>query len=194
LKDLFIKDEYSNAFDIELKQTLETIEPDDVPSNFTTFYFDNIQEDSVELKDIKFNKDILHQSRLVNYFNGDFAKSKIEKDLDNFLKKIKKDKKYVLSKKDIMLIESIKSDGIEISKKYEDLYKINESEMPTDIQVMINNNEIGSTVLRIIEVIGQDNLTDLDEDTLYFIISALNQLDIDYIRNKILLKVLPLKV
>ena len=194
LKDLFIKDEYSNAFDIELKQTLETIEPDDVPSNYTTFYFDNIQEDSIELKDIKFNKDILHQSRLVNYFNGDFAKSKIEKDLDNFLKKIKKDKKYVLSKKDIMLIESIKSDGIEISKKYEDLYKINESEMPTDIQVMINNNEIGSTVLRIIEVIGQDNLTDLDEDTLYFIISALNQLDIDYIRNKILLKVLPLKV
>ena len=194
LKDLFIKDEYSNAFDIELKQTLETIEPDDVPSNYTTFYFDNIQEESVELKDIKFNKDILHQSRLVNYFNGDFAKSKIEKDLDNFLKKIKKDKKYVLSKKDIMLIESIKSDGIEISKKYEDLYKINESEMPTDIQVMINNNEIGSTVLRIIEVIGQDNLTDLDEDTLYFIISALNQLDIDYIRNKILLKVLPLKV
>ena len=194
LKDLFIKDEYSNAFDIELKQTLETIEPDDVPSNFTTFYFDNIQEESVELKDIKFNKDILHQSRLVNYFNGDFAKSKIEKDLDNFLKKIKKDKKYVLSKKDIMLIESIKSDGIEISKKYEDLYEINESEMPTDIQVMINNNEIGSTVLRIIEVIGQDNLTDLDEDTLYFIISALNQLDIDYIRNKILLKVLPLKV
>ena len=194
LKDLFIKDEYSNAFDIELKQALETIEPDDVPSNFTTFYFDNIQEDSIELKDIKFNKDILHQSRLVNYFNGDFAKSKIEKDLNNFLKKIKKDKKYVLSKKDIMLIESIKSDGIEISKKYEDLYEINESEMPTDIQVMINNNEIGSTVLRIIEVIGQDNLTDLDEDTLYFIISALNQLDIDYIRNKILLKVLPLKV
>ena len=194
LKDLFIKDEYSNAFDIELKQTLETIEPDDVPSNYTTFYFDNIQEDSVELKDIKFNKDILHQSRLVNYFNGDFAKSKIEKDLDNFLKKIKKDKKYILTKKDIMLIESIKSDGIEISKKYEDLYEINESEMPTDIQVMINNNEIGSTVLRIIEVIGQDNLTDLDEDTLYFIISALNQLDIDYIRNKILLKVLPLKV
>ena len=92
------------------------------------------------------------------------------------------------------MIESIKSDGIEISKKYENLYEINESEMPTDIQVMINNNEVGSTILRIIEVIGQDNLETLDEDTLYFIISALNQLDIDNIRNKILLKVLPLKV
>ena len=39
-----------------------------------------------------------------------------------------------------------------------------------------------------------DILELLDEDTLYFIVSALNQLDIDYIRNKILLKVLPLKV
>jgi hypothetical protein len=194
LKDLFTKDGYSNAFDAELKEILEKIEPNDVPSNFTTFYSNNLKEEKQELNDIKFNNDILHQSRLVNYFNGDFAKSKVEKDLDNFLKKIKKDKKYYLSKKDIMLIESIKSDGIEISKKYEDLYEINESEMPTDIQVMINNYEIGSVVLRIIEVIGQDDLNNLDEDTLYFVISALNQLDIDYIRNKILLKVLPLKV
>ncbi|MDC0469251.1 hypothetical protein OAN07_02270 [Candidatus Pelagibacter sp.] len=194
LKDLFTKDGYSNAFDAELKEILEKIEPNDVPSNFTTFYSNNLKEEKQELNDTKFNNDILHQSRLVNYFNGDFAKSKVEKDLDNFLKKIKKDKKYYLSKKDIMLIESIKSDGIEISKKYEDLYEINESEMPTDIQVMINNNEIGSVVLRIIEVIGQDDLNNLDEDTLYFVISALNQLDIDYIRNKILLKVLPLKV
>ena len=93
-----------------------------------------------------------------------------------------------------MLIDSLKSDGIQVLKKYDDLYETNESEIPTDIQVMINNNEIGATVLRIIEVIGQDNLEDLDEDTLYFIISALNKLDIDYIRNKILLKVLPLKV
>ena len=66
--------------------------------------------------------------------------------------------------------------------------------MPTDIQVMINNNEFASVLLRIIEVIGQDDLEFMDEDTLYFIISALNQLDIDYVRNKILLKVLPLKV
>ena len=88
----------------------------------------------------------------------------------------------------------MRSDGIEISKKYNDLYELNNSEMPTDIQVMINNNEIAATVLRIIEVIGQDKLEVLDEDTLYFIISALNQLNIDNIRNKILLKVLPLKV
>ena len=194
LKDLFIKDNFSNAFDNELKKILRTINPDEVPSNFTTFYSSYLAEENDEQNDIKFNKDILHQSKLVNYFNGDFAKSKIEKDLNNYLKKIKKNKKYIISKKDILFIESVKSDGIEISKKYEGLYEINDLEMPTDIQVMINNNEIGSTLLRIIEVIGQDELQALDDDTLYFIVSALNQLNIDYIRNKILLKVLPLKV
>ena len=92
------------------------------------------------------------------------------------------------------MIESFKSDGIKVAKKYDNLYKIDESEIPTDIQVMINNNEVGATILRIIEVIGQDKLEALDEDTLYFIISALNQLNVDFIRNDILLKVLPLKV
>ena len=38
-------------------------------------------------KKIKFNNKILHQSKLVNYFNGDYAKSKIEEDLNKFLKK-----------------------------------------------------------------------------------------------------------
>ena len=74
------------------------------------------------------------------------------------------------------------------------MYEVNESEIPTDIQVMINNNEKGASLLRIAEVIGQDKLDRMDEDTIYFIIRALNQLDIDQIRNKILLKVLPLKV
>ena len=34
-----------------------------------------------------------------------------------------------------MLIESIKSDGIKISKKYKDLYKVENTEMPTDIKL-----------------------------------------------------------
>ena len=70
----------------------------------------------------------------------------------------------------------------------------NNSEIPTDMQVMINNGEKGAALLRIVEVIGQDDLERIDEDTIYFIISTLNQLNIGLIRNKILLKVLPLKV
>ena len=105
-----------------------------------------------------------------------------------------KKKKYLFSKKDQIFLESLKSDGIEVPKKYGDLYKINQSEIPSDIQVMINNDEKGAALLRIIEVIGQDNLDRIDDDTMYFIIATLNQLNIDKIRNDILLKVLPLKV
>ena len=194
LKNLFKDEGIENAFDIELKKFLEMIDPADIPDNLTSFYYTNIRIEKNLEKKIKFNNNVLHQSKLINYFNGDFAKSKIEKDLDNFLKKIKKDKKYFISKKDIIFLESLKSDGIKISEKYDDLYQINDSEIPTDIQVMINNNEKGAALLRIVEVIGQDDLERIDEDTIYFIISTLNQLNIDFLRNKILLKVLPLKV
>ena len=194
LKDAFIKDKIGDAFEKKLKDLLKEIELDQVSSEHTSFYLENIDTDEKKQTKIKYNDDILHQSKLIKYFIGDYNQTKIEKDVNNFLKKIKRDKKYIISKKDIILIESLKSDGIKIDKKYDNLYKILDSEMPTDIQVMINNNEPASTILRIIEVIGQDDLTTLDEDTLYFIISALNQLNIDTLRNKILLKVLPLKV
>jgi len=194
LKELFIKDNLANAFDDKLKELLEKFELDQISSKNTSFYLNYINSKKTKRKKIKYNDDLIHQSKLIKYFSGDYSQSKIEKDLNNFLKKIKKNKKYVLSKKDIILIESLKSDGIKVDKKYINLYEIIESEMPTDIQVMINNNEIASTILRIIEVIGQDKLENLDDDTLFFIISALNQLNIDIIRNDILLKVLPLKV
>ena len=194
LKDLFKKDEISNAFDEELKNFLDQIAEEDVPSNFTTFYNKYSTSEQASDKKIKFNNKVLHQSKLVNYFNGDYAKSQIEQDLEKFLKKIKKDKKYFLSKKDIIFLEALKSDGIQVSKKFDNLYEVKESEMPEDIQSMIENDEIGAALLRIIEVIGPERIENLDEDTVYFIINTLNQLNADLIRNKLLLKVLPLKV
>ena len=194
LKDIFKKEGISDAFDQELRKILNQISEEDVPSNFTTFFKNYTKNNEIFDKKIKFNNKILHQSKLLNYFNGDYAKSKIEEDLDKFLKKIKKDKKYFLSKKDIIFLEALKSDGIEISKKYDGLYKINRSEIPADIQKMIDNKEIGAALLRVIEVIGPENIEDIDDDTIYFIINTLNQLNSDLIRNKLLLKILPLKV
>jgi hypothetical protein len=194
LKTSFKKDKINDAFDIELKKFLEKIDPTDVPDTLTSFYYTNIKIKKIQDDKIKYNNDILHQSKLINYFNGDYSKSKIEKDVNNFLKKIKKNKKYFFSKKDQIFLESLKTDGIEISNKYENLYEDNSSEIPTDIQVMINNNEKAAALLRIAEVIGQDSLDRIDEDTIYFIINTLNQLNVDQLRNKILLKVLPLKV
>ena len=194
LKKSFKNDDLENAFDVELKEFLKKINPTDVPDNLTSFYYTNIEIKEDREIEKKYNKDILHQSKLVNYFNGDYSKSKIEKDVNNFLKKIKKNKKYFFSKKDQIFLESLKNDGIEILKKYDDLYQVDYSEIPSDIQVMINNDEKGLALLRIAEVIGQDKLERIDEDTIFFIISTLNQLNINLIRNKILLKVLPLKV
>jgi len=194
LKKSFDKDNLNAAFDKELKRFLKKMDPVEIPDNLTSFYYTNIILDNNSPDEIKYNNDVMHQSKLINYFNGDYAKSKIEKDVNNFLKKIKKNKKYSLSKKDVIFLESLKADGVRISEKFDDLYSISENEMPTDIQIMINNNETGAALLRIVEVIGQDRLERMDEDTIYFIISALNQLNIDSIRNKILFKVLPLKV
>jgi hypothetical protein len=194
LKDLFQESGIGDAFDLELKKLINTINFEEVPSNFTSFYNKYKKKDEIIERKIKYNNKILHQSKLIKYFSGDYSKNKIEEDLNKFLKKIKKDKKYFLSKKDIIFLEALKSDGIKISKKYDNLYKINKSEMPSDIQLMIDNQEVGAALLRVIEVIGPDKIEDIDDDTVYFIINTLNQLNVDLIRNKLLLKVLPLKV
>jgi len=194
LKNSFRNEGRENAFDVELRKFLKEIEKDDVPSNYTLFYNTYIDEGKIELTNIKINNKILHQSKLINYLRQEDSKKNITKDLNDLLKKIKKNKKYFFSKKDVILVETLKSDGIQVSEKFRNLYEINELEIPSDIQIFINNGDIAAAMLRIVEVIGQDEIKDIDEDTLYFIISTLNQLNVDPLRNKILLKVLPLKV
>jgi hypothetical protein len=194
LKDIFESENIENAFDLELEKFLKKIDKTDVPSNFTTFYDQNINDEETINKKIKYNNKILHQSKLLKYFNGDYAKLKVEEDLNKFLNKIENDKKYFLSKKDIIFLEALKSDGIEIAEKYKNLYEINKSEMPSDIQRLVDNKEIGAALLKIIEVIGSKKIENIDEDKFYFIINTLNQLNADLIRNKLLLKVLPFKV
>lgn len=191
LKKSFLSENIENAFDKELRKFLQDINIDEIPSNYTSFYNTYIKEFNEKTEvNIKVNNKILHQSKLLNYFKGNYSSKNIEKEINDYLKKIKRDKKYFFSKKDIIFVEALKSDGVKISEKYKGLYKVEEREMPTDIQVLINNEDIGSAMLRIIEVIGQDQIEDIDDDTMYFVINTLNQLDIDHIRNKLLLKVL----
>jgi len=194
LKNSFINEGMENAFNVELRTFLKEIDKEEVPSNFTSFYNNHIDKDKMELTNIKINNKILHQSKLINYFKGIGSLKNATKNLNDLLKKIKKNKKYLFSKKDIILVEAFKSDGIQVSDRFKNLYELNELEIPADIQIFINSGDMAVAMLRIVEVIGQDELKDIDEDTLYFIISTLNQLDVDPIRNRILLKVLPLKV
>jgi hypothetical protein len=194
LKNSFKNDNLENIFNKELRLILKQIERENVPANFTKFYDNYINVEKIELTNIKINNKILHQSKLINYFKAENFTNDATKDLNDLLKKVKKNKKYFFSKKDIILVEAFKSDGVKISEKFNDLYVVDDSEIPSDIQIFINSRDMATAMLRIVEVIGQDDLKNIDDETLYFIISTLNQLDIDPLRNKILLKVLPLKV
>ena len=194
LKNSFKKDNIENAFNLELRKFLDKINITEVPSDYSTFYSNNIQKEEVIEKKIKINNKIIHQSKLLNYINGKKSIEDIDKDLISLLKNIKKNKKYIVTTKDLVLMESLISDGIEIPKKYQSLFEFGKSNIPTDMQLLISNDEIGLVLLRLVEIIGQDNIDVLDPDTLYFMTSTLNALDIDQIRNYILLQVLPLKV
>ena len=193
LKELFEKDNISNAFDVKLVKFLKEVDATEVPSNYTDFYQFYLKNTNNNNK-IKFNDKIIHQSKLLDYFKEDSSKQNIEKDLESLLKKIKKNSKYFFSIKDMILLESLKADGVQIPKKYKNIYEPIDANIPHDIQILINQEETGLFLLRLVEIIGEDKITDMDPETLYFITSALNQLDIDQLRNQILLKVLPLKV
>ena len=90
LKDSFKNENLEFAFDSELKKFLEEIDPLSIPDNLTSFYYTNIEIQDEKERKIKFNNDVMHQSKLINYFNGDFSKNKIEKDVNNFLKNQKR--------------------------------------------------------------------------------------------------------
>ena len=194
LKDSFVSENIENAFNKELSKMLGKINVEDIPSNYSTFYTINLINKNPKKSKIKINNKIIYQSKLLNYFRESYDIKKVEKDTNDLIKKIKKNKNYFVSTKDLILLESLQSDGVEISKKYLKLFQFNQSNIPTDLQLLINNNEIGLVLLRFVEIVGEDEFVDLNSDTIYFMVDVLNQLNIDSIRNNILLKVLPLKI
>ena len=193
LKKEFDDDNLNNAFDKELIKLIGNINKDDLTNQALDFYNIQIARVKEENQKIKYNNKILHQSRLINYFDGKISKDKVEKDLNKRFKKLKKNKKYYFSTKDNIVIEALISDGIEIPEKYESILDLDKSNIPTDIEVMINDGETAMILLRLVEIIGEDDLKNLGTETLYFIISTLNKLNIDKIRNDIILQVIPVK-
>ena len=193
LKKLFDDSNLSKAFDEELSDTLKKIDEEEIPSNFTTFYKENKEPEKVKESKIKFNNKILHQSKLLNYFLNKTSLLKVEKETNDLLKKIKRNKKYSFSSKDIMMIESLKSDGVKILKKYDDLYEY-KSKISNEINSFIVNGETGLVLLKLVEIIGKDEVENLDLESISFVVGIMNELKIISLRNEVLLKVLPLKV
>ena len=117
LKNSLKNDGIENAFDVELRAFLKKIDKEEVTSNFTTFYNKYVNEEKTELTKIKINNKVLHQSKLINYFKDENSSKNITKCFLRKPQRVKKNKKYFFSKKDIILVEAFKSDGIKGLRK-----------------------------------------------------------------------------
>ena len=195
LKDLFEKEKLENIFRDEMKRLLEEIDRNDIPESFLA-KVDFYTKDKYELSsNIKFDNNVIHRSKIIKYIlQENYPIKKLEKDFQSVHKKIKKNKKYFISIKDIILLETLKHDGIKMPAglNYEELAE--NLTVPKGLQNMVETNQTGLAILKIIEIIGADRIQDLDPETIYFLNKILNQLEVKKIRNQILSQALPLRV
>jgi hypothetical protein len=195
LKDLFAKEKLSNVYKKILSNKLNEINLKNVPDAYHDAILKNIliNEENIEIFKIKYNDKILHRSRIIRYFTENTNKKKIEKDLNKIYKKIKRDRKYFFSAKDLALIESFVYDGIKIPKdlNYKEISK--KYNVPPALLQLAKNDEPAFLTLKIVEIVGEDEIFDLDPETIYFISHLLNETNLKKIRNKVLISALPLR-
>ena len=168
LKDLFKKDKISNVYKNELINILKSIDENQIPEDYVELINENLKE-NLETK-VKFDNDILHRSKIIKHFLDDSYKLvRTEKDFKSVYKKIKKNKKYFISIKDIVVLESLAADGFSLPEDLDYTSLSAELTIPQNLQDLANQNQIGLVMLKIIEIIGEDNVSDLDPQTIYFL-------------------------
>ncbi len=192
LNKSFEKSNFKKSFDDELSKLLKKMDKEEIPPKFSSFYLNNLVTEANKKNKIKFNDEVFHQSKVLNYFLNKQSLPKTQKLTDNLLSKIKKDKKYSFDFKDILLLQSLRSDGIQISEIDEMSQYI--SELNPEFDKMIDNNESGMILLKLAEIIGEKELDQLNNRTLNLIVEIMNRAKLISLRNELLLEILPLKV
>ena len=118
-------------------------------------------------------------------------KKKAQKDFLKIYKKIKKNRKYFFSAKDIAMVESLAKDGFEIPKEF-NYQEISEKyNVPANLLKLGKSKESAFLTLKLVEIIGEDEAYNLDPETIYFITHLLNENNLRKIRNEILISALP---
>ena len=195
LKELFKKDKLTNVYSDELINILQSIDPDKIPDRYVEVIFDTMEKKKLTSKKIKFDNDILHRSKVLKHFIDNNEKTnRTEKDFKSVYKKIKRNKKYFISIKDIVVLESLEYDGISLPKDLDFSELSSELTIPKNLQEFVDQKQIGLVMLKIVEIIGEDDIDALDPETIYFLNNILNKLDLKKIRNNILSQALPVKV
>jgi len=195
LKDLFIKDKLFNVYSEELSNILKSIDPEEIPTGYSDLVKQNLNQNYNIATKIKFDNDILHRSKILKHFLDNNDKiSKTEKDLKSVYKKIKRNKKYFISIKDIIVLESLEVDGVTLPKDLNYSELLSQLTVPKNLEKLVLQNQVGLVMLKIIEIIGEDDIGDLDPETIYFLNRILNELNLKKIRNNILSASLPARV
>ena len=193
LKDLFIKDKLFNIYAEELSTILESIDRDEIPEYYVELIDQNLNKNLTTK--IKFDNDILHRSKIIKHFLDNNEKlDRTEKDFKSVYKKIKRNKKYFISIKDIVVLESLMADGVSLPEDLNYTELSSQLTVPKNLQDLASQNQLGLVMLKIVEIIGEDNISDLDPETIYFLNRILNQLNLKKIRNTILSEVLPVRI
>ena len=196
LKDLFDKDKIFNAYSKELSSMLKIISEENsnkIPQKYASLVEKHLINYTQDVGKIKFDNKIIHRSKALKYFLEDnYEIKKAQKDLDSVYKKIRKNKKYFISIKDIILLESLKEEGVNLpaSLDYKDLTI--SLTIPEGLNNLAVEKQTGLVLLKVIEIIGEDKIRDLDPETIYFLNKILNQLKLKKIRNDILYETLPI--
>ena len=196
LKDLFKKENLSNVFTEFLSDELKKFGKNDIPKDYVNVVERNIiSNKTLKQRKIKFDDKVLHRSKLIRYFyEDDYPVKKTQKELDSIYKKIKRNKNYFYSAKDIAVLESLESDGIQIPKEIDHKKLSLNYNIPNNLIDLANNGQKGFLALKIVEIIGEDEVNNLDPETIYFITNLLNKLELKVFRNEILSSALPLRI
>jgi|TARA_B110000438_G_C15805736_1_gene647218 hypothetical protein len=193
LKKLFLKDQLLNVYSEELSNILKSINPEDIPKDYEELVKRNSNKNLITK--VKFDNDILHRSKVIKHFLEEGAKlNRTEKDFKSIYKKIKKNKKYFISIKDIIVFDSLLADGLILPNDLDYSLLSSQLSVPKNLEDLVRQNQIGLVMLKIVEIIGEDNVSDLDSETLYFLNIIMNQLNLKKIRNDILSEALAIRV
>ena len=192
LKDLFDADKMFNIYSEELSNILKSLDEQKIPESYASLVEEYSKEIFLSTKNVKFDNSIIHKSKILKYFLEDnYSSQKTEKDFKSVYKKVKRNKKYFISIKDIIVLESLKADGILLPENLDFSELSSELTIPKNLEDLVKKNNIGLVMLKIVEIIGEDNIRDLDPETIYFINKILNKLNLRKIRNTILSATLP---
>ena len=95
---------------------------------------------------------------------------------------------------DIIVLESLVADGLSLPQELKIEELSSQLTIPKNLDDLVNQNQVGLVMLKIVEIIGEDKVSDLDPETIYFLSSILNKLKLKKIRNNILSEALPLRI